>query len=203
VRGKSTVMTSAVDGSGRTVLPGVPRRKCYTPYTGRPRLRCERPRNPSVDALELHGSQLALIDSFTLRQAAGNGTTEVRTESVRGGAQKLVALVSAGESGQTWIGPSWAKGKLYFYKSCFGDPSGCVGGRGGAYGYDPLRRTYFHASGSTVLSGFAMDDDGTRAYEATSAGFDPPCGEADSRSCVLRLTDPLAFEPTRSLVRQP
>jgi hypothetical protein len=203
VRGKATVMTSAVDGSGRRVLPGAPRRKCYTPYTGRPRLRCERPQRPSVDALELHSTQLALIDTYGLKQASGNGTTEVRTESVKGGAQKLVALVAIGESGQTWIGPSWAKGRLYFYKSCFGDPSGCVGGRGGAYGYDPVRKTYVHASGSTVLSGFAMDEDGKRAYQATAPGFGLPCGQADSKPCLLRLTDPLPFAPTRALVHQP
>jgi len=202
VRGRSTVMTSTVTGGGRKVLAGAPRRKCYHPYTGRPR-RCERPRNPSVDVLELRGTQLALVDTYGLTAASGNGTTEVRTESVKGGPQKLVALAAIGESGQTWVGPSWARGRLYFYKSCFGDPSGCVGGRGGAYGYDPARRTYVHAKGSTVLSGFAIDDGGRRAYEATAAGFGLPCGDADARPCVLRLTDPLAFAPARSLVRQP
>jgi hypothetical protein len=202
VRGKSTVMTSTLTGSGRKVLAGAPRRKCYLPYTGKPR-RCERPKNPSVDALELDGSRLALIDTFGLREATGNGTTEVRTESVKGGPQTLVALTAIGESGQTWIGPSWVKGRLYFYKSCFGDPSGCVGRSACAYGFDPARKTYVHASGSTVLSGFAMDDDGRRAYEATSPGGGPPCGDADAKPCLLRLTGPLPFAPTGSLVRQP
>jgi hypothetical protein len=201
VRGKATVMTSTLVGGGRKVLAGAPRRKCYRPFTGKPR-RCERPQNPSVGALELHGSQLALFDTFGLREATGSGTTEVRTESVKGGPQKLVALNAIGEAGQTWIGPSWAKGKLYFYKSCLGDPGGCVGGRAGAYGYEPARNTYVHASSSTVLSGFAIDDDGRRAYEATSpAGL--ACGDADARPCLLRLTDALPFEPTRSLVREP
>jgi hypothetical protein len=201
VRGKATVMTSTWGGHGRKALPGVPSRKCYRPFTGRP-LRCERPVNPSVDGLELRGNQLALINSYGLSQASGNGTTEVRTESIKGGPQRLVALMSVGESGQTWIGPSWAKGKLYFYKSCFGDSSGCVGGAAGAYGYDPARNTYVHASGSTVLSGFAMDD-GRRAYETIGPGNGLSCGEQDARPCLLRLTDPLAFEPSRSLVRQP
>jgi hypothetical protein len=202
VRGKATVMTSTLTGSGRKVLAGAPRRKCYRPYTGKPR-RCERPQSPSVDALELLGNQLALVDTFGLKAATGNGTTELRTESVKGGPQKLVALNAIGESGQTWVGPSWAKGKLYFYKSCFGDPSGCVGGRAGAYGYDPAGDTYVHAGGSTVLSGFAMDDDGRRAYEATAPGFDLACDDADAKPCLLRLTDPLPFAPTRSLVSQP
>jgi hypothetical protein len=201
VRGKSTVMTSRL-GGGRKILPGAPRRECYRPFTGKPP-RCERPQNASVDALELHGTQLALIDTYGLRQAGGNGTTEVRTESIKGGPQRLVARLTIGEAGQTWIGPSWAKSRLFFYKACFGDPSGCVGGGGGAYGYDPARRTYVHANGSTVLSGFAMDEDGRRAYETTAPGFDVPCGDRDARPCVLRLTDPLPFEPIRALVRQP
>jgi hypothetical protein len=202
VRGRATVMTSTLTGGNRMVLPGAPRRKCYLPYTGGPR-RCERPQNPSVDALELNGSRLALFDTFGLREASGNGTTEVRIESVKGGPQRLVALTAIGESGQTWIGPSWANGRLYFYKSCFGDPSGCVGRRAGAYGYDPARNTYVRAGGSTVLSGFAMDDDGRRAYEATAPHGGGTCGDTGTRPCVLRLTDALAFEPTRSLVRQP
>jgi hypothetical protein len=198
VRGQATVMTSTVTGAGRKQLGGAPHRKCYRPFTGRPQ-RCERPRNRSVDALELHGTRLALVDTYGLREGSANGATEVRTESIKGGPQKLVAAASIGESGQTWVGPSWAKGKLYFYKSCFGDPSGCDRGRGGAYGYDPARNRYVHASGSTVLSGFAIDDDGRRAYEATAPGFDLPCGDAGARPCVLRLTDPLAFAPTRPL----
>jgi hypothetical protein len=201
VRGKATVMTSTLAGSGRRVLAGAPRRTCDQPFTGRPR-RCESPKNPSVDALELHGTQLALVDTFG-HEATPSGSTEVRTESVRGGRQKLVARIVIGESGQTWVGPSWAKGRLYFYKSCFGDSSGCVGGRAGAYGYDPARNTYVHASGSTVLGGFAMDDDGRRAYEATAPGSDLPCDDAGARPCLLRLTDPLPFAPSRSLVRQP
>lgn len=188
VRGKATVMTSAWGGHGRKVLPGAPRRKCYRPFTGKP-LRCDRPRSPSVDALELYGNQLALVDTYGLEQASGNGTTEVRTESIKGGPQRLVALVSIGESGQTWVGPSWAKGRLYFYKSCFGDPSGRVGGAAGAYGFDPARNAYVHAGGSTVLGGFAMDEDGRRAYETTAPGFGLPCGASEAKPCVLRLTD--------------
>jgi hypothetical protein len=202
VRGKSTVMTSRLDGSGRKVLPGAPRRECHRPFTGRA-LRCERPQNASVDALELRGTQLALIDAYGLKHASGNGTTEVRTESIKGGPQRLVGRLTIGEAGQAWVGPSWEKGKLFFYKACFGDPSGCVGGRGGAYGYDPLRRTYVHANGSTVLRGFAMDDDGRRAYEATAPGFGLPCGDGEAKPCTLRLTDPLPFAPTRALVREP
>jgi hypothetical protein len=203
VRGKAGVMTSSWGGHGRKALPGAPRRKCYRPLTSEPR-RCERPQGPRVDDLELHGSQLALVDTFGLRHATGNGTTEVRTESIKGGLQRLVALMDIGESGQTWIGPSWAQGKLFFYKTCLGDASGCVGARGGVFGFDPARRSYVHANSSTVLSGFAMDDDGRRAYEAIGPRFGLSCDNPEEAGpCVLRLTDPLAFTPVRSQVREP
>jgi hypothetical protein len=201
VRGRATVMTSTWGGHGRRVLPGAPRTKCYRPFTGE-RRRCERPQRPSVDALELHGDQLALVDAFGLEHASGQGTTEVRTESVRGGPQRLVALMAIGEGGQTWIGPSWVRGRLFFYKTCSGDPSACVSA-GGVFGYAPGRRTYVHARSSTVLSGFAMDGDGRRAYEAAGPRFGLPCGEDDAGPCVLRLTEPLAFERTGSQVREP
>jgi hypothetical protein len=203
VHGDETVMTSTWGGHGRRVLPGVPRRKCYHVRIGQPPF-CERPQDRRVDALELHGSQLALVNSFSLTQAGGEGTSEVRTESIKGGAQRLVALIDLGESGQAWIGPSWAKGRLYFYKACFGDPSGCAGGGGGAFGFDPKHNTYVQARDGTVLTGFAMDDDGRRAYEAVGLGFGEDCGSAEARmTCNLRLTAPLAFKAVRSQVREP
>lgn len=196
-----TILTSTTGGHGRRILAGAPTRKCYKPFTGKPR-RCERPAGPRIGDIELHGSQLALVDTYGLKFAGGQGVTEVRTESINGGAQRLVALMTIGESGQTWIGPSWAKGKLYFYKSCFGDPSGCVGQGAGAFAFDPARNTYGLARSSTVLTGFAIDDDGRRAYE-TRGPRGPQCGDADAGPCELRVTDPLVFKAVRSQVREP
>lgn len=204
VRGDETVITSTWGGRDRRVLPGVPRRKCYHVRIGRPPF-CERPQDRSVNALELNGSQVALVTTFSLTQAGGQGTSEVRTESIEGGPQRLVALMTLGESGQAWVGPSWVKGRLFFYKSCFGDPSGCAGGGGGVFGFDPKRNTYVQARSGTVLGGFAMDDDGRRAYEVVTPGFGRDCGNADAESgpCFLRLNGPLAFRPVRSQVREP
>lgn len=201
VRNDRTILTSTRGGHGRRVLGGAPARKCYKPFTGKPR-RCERPSNPTIGDIELHGSQLALVDVFGLKLAAGNGVSEIRTESIKGGPQRLVALMTIGEGGQTWVGPSWAKGKLYFYKSCLGDPGGCVGPGAGAFAYDSARNTYALARGSTPLTGFAIDDDGSRAYEALGPGG-PECGDADARPCELRESDPLAFKAVRSQVREP
>jgi hypothetical protein len=114
-------------------------------------------------------------------------------ESVRGGRQRLVALINVGKSGQTWIGPWWAKGDLFFYKSCF---SGCGHGAGGPYRYDPDSGAYAKAGQSTTVAGFAMDDDGRRAFQAVGGFGYEECDEPGAGPCLLQLTGPLRFTRT-------
>ena len=112
VRGRATVLMRDIASGTVTRLPGVPLRKCYVPLERR---RCERPSSRSVQALELYHSRLALIVSYGLSQGGGNGQTEVRTEFVkRRPRQHLVALMNVGEGGQAFVGPSWARGHLFF-----------------------------------------------------------------------------------------
>jgi hypothetical protein len=203
VSGKAKVMISRWNGSERKVLDGAPHRKCY--YTGDysvrtvPRLVCEAPRSPEIEALQLYRGQLALIDTFILNDNIGavGTTTEVRTEAVSGGPQRLVALMDVGEGDESWLGPSWSEGKLYFYKDSIG--AGFV-----VYRFDPARDTYFSAPTHTYLTGFSVVGD--RAYEATAAG-DPrggfACPEEPAESCVVRLSEPFAFKPSRAPVHVP
>lgn len=190
IRGAATVMTSRVDGRDRRTLAGAPRRKCFEPVSGA--RTCARPQNASVSELELHGSQLALVADFGLVNGFGGGQAELRTESIKGGPQRLVAQMTVGEGGQSWVGPSWAQGRLYYYKSCFGDPSGCSTA-GGAFRFDPATGRRAFAPSATVLSGFAIDGDGTRAYTASGPGFVEDCGAADAAPCLLRRTSALRF----------
>lgn len=206
VSARAKVMTSLLNGSGRRVLGGVPHRKCYQAPSGRPRLVCVAPEAPIVEALALHGRQLALIDSFLLIDdgiGSSGTTTEVRTEAITGGPQRLVALLTVGEGDESWAGPSWSNGKLYFYEDSNGStPSRAV------YAFDPARDTYTRARASAYLTGFSMFDR-NQAYEATAPG-DPRgggiiCGEYESTPCVVRLSAPFAFKPvsSRSLVFVP
>ncbi|HEY2536358.1 MAG TPA: hypothetical protein VGI24_05165 [Solirubrobacteraceae bacterium] len=198
VSGRTKVMSSLLDGAGRRMLRGAPRRKCYftgdTSATTVPRLRCGAPREPVVEALQLYRSQLALIDTFDLNDGLGsNGTTtEVRTEAITGGPQRLIALLTVGEGDESWAGPSWSDGKLYFYE----DEDGTCG-CSAVYRFDPVRKTYARARASGYLTGFSMLDD--QAYETTAPG-DPRnggimCGEYENTPCVVRLSAPFAFTP--------
>ena len=185
-------MVSRLDGSGRRLLGGAPRRKCYNPEFGlQPRIVCEATHETSVDALALYHRQLALIDTFDVKHSiSGSGLpTEVRLESTGGGPQQLVAILTPGEGGESWVGPSWLGGKLFFYKNGEG-PYPFV------YRFDPRRNRYAGARAYADLTGFSMAS-GQRAYEATSAPGST-CGE--TLACVMRLTQPFAFKPSRAPV---
>jgi hypothetical protein len=200
VRGAAKVMTSLWNGAGRTALGGAPRRKCYESSTVHAKLVCEPPKAPSVEALALHGRQLALVDSFILNDGIGSvgTTTEVRIETVTGGPQRLVALLDVGEGGERWLGPSWFGGELYFYEDTDGTTAGAVDG------FDPARNTYVSTPAYAYLTGFSMINS-RQAYEATAPGNPSAgylCGQAPT-PCVIRLSAPFAFKPSRSLVHIP
>jgi hypothetical protein len=198
VSSTAKVMISRLNGSDRRTLPGVPHRKCYySSLSEHAPLVCAAPQDPSVEALQLYRGQLALIDTFILNDNIGavGTTTEVRTEAVTGGPQRLVALLGVGEGDESWLGPSWSNGKLYFYEDSMG--AGFV-----VYRFDPAHDTYASAPANTYLTGFSVI--GARAYEVTAAG-DPRAGNPcfEDEPCVLRLSEPFAFKPSRAPVHVP
>jgi hypothetical protein len=195
VRGKSTVLISRWNGTGRRVLGGAPQRKCYqSASSSQPRLVCEATTERVVDALALYHKQLALVDTFQVNEAFGTGApTEVRIERIEGGPQQLVAILTPGEGGESWIGPSWWDGDLYFFQNGEG-PYPIV------YRFDPRHDRYARARGHRYLSGFSIID-GRRAYETTEdSGGIHSCGEEQSLPCALLISEPFSFKPTRAPV---
>jgi hypothetical protein len=193
VRGQNTVMVRDLKARRTTRVPGAPRLKCWTPFH-QTRTLCESTTGASVDDVELGGSRLALIVSYGLAHGGGsNGTTEVRMQSVRGDARRLIALMNVGEGQQTWIGPSWAKQDLFFYRSC---PFACPRQQG-AYRYDPDRGSYALASAAIPISGFAMDSDALHAFEVLGlfGGREDSAGEFEN---PLQLSNRLAFAGSRA-----
>jgi hypothetical protein len=193
------VLVSRWDGSGRRSLAGAPRRKCYySSLHESAGLICARPRDPSVDALQLSGRRLALVDTFILNDNVGavGTTTEVRTETIGGGAQRLVALLGVGEGDESWLGPSWSDGDLYFYEDS-------VGAGFFVYRFDPATGAYAKAPAYSYLTGFSVV--AGRAYEATSPGNPEGghvCGE-EAIPCDVRVTDPLVLKRAKAPVHVP
>ena len=122
--------------------------------------------------MSLYRGQPALIDTFNL-----NGTTtEVRTEAITGGPQRLIALLIVGEGDERWLGPSWSNGKLYFY----GDPEAApTGPPYVVYRFDPAHNAYASARADTYLTGFSVV--GERAYEATAPATREPASGVGKR----------------------
>lgn len=186
VSGAAKVMTCLWNGAGRRVLGGAPRRKCCESPTIQSRLVCEAPEEPSVEALALYGRQLALVDTFILNDGIGSvgTTTEVRIEAVTGGLQRLVALIDVGEGDESWVGPSWFDGDLYFYQDTDGTTDGAVDG------FDPARNTYVSASTNHRLRDSCQRSVRVQAVQVAGAyspritcaclgGIAGPCAPAD------------------------
>jgi hypothetical protein len=203
VTDKAKVMISRLDGSERRVLAGAPARKCFyrgdETETTKPQLVCAAPREPSVEGLQLYRGQLALIDTFIINDDIGSvgTTTEVRTEAASGGPQRLIAIIDVGEGDESWLGPSWSGGKLYFYEDSMG-----AGFK--VYRFNPAADAYSSAPAHTYLTGFSVI--GGRAYEATAGGHPTAGGGACSyqdEPCVVQLSEPFTFKPTKRPVHVP
>jgi hypothetical protein len=208
VRGEAEVMTSLLDGAGRRMLAGAPRRMCYPALTTPERTICEATKHRRVESLKLYYRRLAFTDQFYTNNSAANGDVgELRTEAIDGGPQHVIAL-EGGEEGEgetIWLGPSWSEGKLYFYQD---GTSECENRCTHIYGFDPKKDTYIRAEAFTELTGFSMTA-GRRAYEATAPGdgetSPSACAEALKGEpamyvegpCVARLSAPIAFQPSR------
>ncbi|HEV3047348.1 MAG TPA: hypothetical protein VGY13_08305 [Solirubrobacteraceae bacterium] len=195
VRARNTVLISRWNGIGRRVLGGAPARKCYEPLSSPQRLVCAATSARTVEALALSPKRLALVDSFDVPgEIGGSGLpSEVRVEGTEGGPQRLVAILNPGEGGESWIGPSWWDGDLYFFKNGEG-PHPLV------YRFDPRDGRYADTRGHRFLSGFSIID-GHRAYETTEYSGGPnSCGEEQSVPCSVLISEPLSFKPTRAPV---
>jgi len=191
--GTTRIVTSRLNGTGRRTLAGIPRRKCFQ-NEGKPGISCSRPEDGKVEALALYRDQLAFIDSFRLPDGY-EGHNEVRTESISGGPQRLVAMLGIGIGAESYVGPSWFGGKLYFQY------------QGGGvtfylYRFDPSRRTYSRTLAHKYLSGLSMAD-ANHAYGASAPepNFGPPC--ETSHECDIWLSPPLKFTPSKAPVPVP
>lgn len=164
-------------------LSGIPARR-----NGRPTFDAE------VFETELYGRNLGLSVGFTERgpREFQSREREVRLSFVEGGAPRQVAATGVGEGGQSWVGVSFADGRMGFALSCLGDPGGCVGRSGiyrysisgGAYGLERRRvdRLFGHALVTLNLS-FAQ-----RRCDVEPGRPIP---------CPIVLTDPLDFREVR------
>ena len=140
-----------------------------------------------VDVLELDlsGEWLAvnLVSDYDVGVC---GQRELRMINTRSGKSRVIGTQACGLNGQTFLGPTFAGGWLYFARSCNLD---CGTSRYGAYRYRNGR--YEIAGDGRPLQGWAFGGAGT-AYQFRAS---PDVGCTDDRvECTLVWRDGLQFK---------
>jgi hypothetical protein len=173
-------------------LPGLPSRRCLVrggcgEVTG------------TVDELELYGDHLAeTVHTVTHAQFARR-QTEVRLVGVHDERSEQIAARGVGESGQAFIGPAFAAGRLYTYFTCHGDPGGCLNGIGGYYRYRYSTGDWAKEATSTQLAGFAVSNLGT-FVQPTEA---PACGSPTTTAPACRVLERVPEPDYRPIAEAP
>jgi hypothetical protein len=154
------------------------------------------PTDGDVQELELYGRHVALSTVGDVPGGGGVcGQREVRLVDVRSRRVQVVGSQTCGLNGQSWAGPSFAAGALYFARYC-GEEGSCGPKRYGAYRLGLRSGAYALASFARNLSGWATDGDGS-AYEVRDPSHQCWNTEADVAPCRVVLVSGLQFSPAR------
>lgn len=155
-------------------VPGLPARRCL-------KGRCLKVSGLFTD-LELYGSHLAEAASSnrpaSYQAGAEEDLAELRLVDVTTGRSQQLSDRGQGESGQTWIGTSFDRGRLYAYFTCQGDTSGCKPSNAGAYRYRYATGDWALSGSDQPLGGFAVADGDTYEEAVNDA---QECGAVDAK----------------------
>jgi hypothetical protein len=174
-----------------TRLPGVPQRRCGEIGTNR----CGPTVGRTVRELELWGENLAQTVSYSCGGCEGIDQTELRLADLGDRSARKIAFQVVGLSGQSLLGPSFSGGRVNWYRACLGDPSGCIGGRAGAFRATLGGSRYERApAGPIEVRGFA---DATTAQYQVLGCSEETQGPFNANCRIEQLAEP-AYTPTRA-----
>jgi hypothetical protein len=187
---RPVVYTRAATASGPSRrLPGLPSRRCLE------RAGCGAVTG-TVDELELYGDHLAETVHTVTHAGFDRRQTEVRLVNVGTERSQQIAARGVGESGQRFIGPAFAAGRLYTYFTCSGDPGGCLHGIGGYYRYRYSTGDWAKAAAATPLAGFAVSGRGT-FVQPVDDGSGCARNDGSSTGCaIVRRVPAPDYRPT-------
>jgi hypothetical protein len=182
-RTPARVFTRRLSATAATELPGVPARG-------------------EVEELELYGSRVALSTVAEPEDGGGVcGQREVRLVDLASRRVRRVGAQLCGLNGQSWVGPSFAGGGLYFARFCAQEPVGCGTGPYGAFRYRLRTGDYALARFGRALAGWAYDDAG-RAYEVRDPTNECVRTDLDIPPCSIVRVSGLRFAPARPPVHR-
>ncbi len=136
-------------------LSGLPGERCGA---GEPP-DCRPIENPDLVQMELYGERVAQSWQYQPEGFGGFRQNEIRLTNIDRTDTRQIAYMTTGIGGQTYLGPSFAKGRVAFYRACQGDPGGCSTQNSGAI-------RYRISTGSYELEGAR---EGWQAWEYTGA----------------------------------
>ena len=153
-----------------------------------------------IEEIELYGERLAVNVTYARGNFGGIcGLREIHVQTLGQRARRLASQV-CGLSGQSYAGPSFAGGSLYWARYCAGDPGGCTPSRAGAYRYGLGTRKYALAGFKRDLTGFSYLGAG-RAFEVrVTSNTNGECGNPPDDAagdCEIARVDGLRFRAVR------
>jgi hypothetical protein len=147
-----------------------------------------------VHELELWGENLAQSVSYGCGGCSGVDQSEVRLVDLGDRSARQIAFQVVGLSGQRLLGLSFSGGRINWYRACLGDPSGCIGGRAGAFRATVASGRYERGPGGPIeVHGFA--DASTAQYQVIGCSEETQ-GPFNANCRIERVAEP-PHTPTR------
>jgi hypothetical protein len=172
-------------------LAALPARRCgaVDPPSCRP---IER---PELAQMEIWGRWIGQSWTYQPEDFPGFRQNEIRLTDVARTDTRQVAAMVTGLGGQTYLGPSFAAGRLGFFRACQGDPAGCSTETSGALRYAISRGTYEIAGANEAWAGWALAGTGDLHVPGAfdCSGGDPAA--PPSEACAIWRRASLPWQP--------
>ena len=156
---------------------------------------CRPIENADLVQMELWGDRIGQSWTYQPDDFPGFRQNEIRLTDVERTDTRQVAAMTSGLGGQTFLGPSFADGRLGFFRACQGDPGGCSTQSSGAIRYRISTGGYEIDGANEAWSAWALGT-GDAGYHVPSA-FDcsgDDAGAPPSEPCGIYATD-LSWQP--------
>jgi hypothetical protein len=154
----------------------------------------------AVEEIELYGKRLAANVTYGTGPFGGIcGLKEIQVQTIGRRARRLASQI-CGLSGQSYVGPSFVGGSLYWARYCGGDPAGCTPSNAGAYRYGLRTRAYALAGFERDLSGFSYLGKGQALEVRVTVNGSGACGNPPidaAGDCEIARVDGLRFRAVK------
>jgi len=154
----------------------------------------------AVEEIELYGKRLAANVTYGTGPFGGIcGLKEIQVQTIGRRARRLASQI-CGLSGQSYVGPSFVGGSLYWARYCGGDPAGCTPSNAGAYRYGLRTGAYALAGFERDLSGFSYLGKGQALEVRVTVNGSGTCGNPPidaAGDCEIARVDGLRFRAVK------